>query len=246
MKLAERHLTARKGIREKGGDIRPGTDHDARGVENTLSRINPSGGNTVHGAAPEEMHAKRLFEPSGEARNGFSAFDPKLMRAMQRSKEFRRTEWRRNFAPFQQAAGFAHRACQKFAQNADGLRPPDCHQQAAMMDRDASAWGDFGPKITGPTRAFPGFMRRLASDGDKAEITNAGAIGLRVTIKYRHLEAAPRSMQRMGQAKNARADDQEIKGLIHVIAPKLNNALPILSRLRQGLAETRHKGVEAP
>jgi hypothetical protein len=50
----------------------------------------------------------------------------------------------------------------------------------------------------------------------------------------------------MGQAKNARADDQEIKGLIHVIAPKLNNALPILSRLRQGLAETRHKGVEAP
>jgi hypothetical protein len=32
------------------------------------------------------MHAMRLFKPGGKARNGLSAFDPKLMRAMQRGR----------------------------------------------------------------------------------------------------------------------------------------------------------------
>jgi hypothetical protein len=48
-------------------------------------------------------------------------------------------------------------------------------------------------------------------------------------------------MQRMGEAKNTRADHHEIKGLIHVMTPRLRTALTYLSCLRQGLAETQEK-----
>jgi hypothetical protein len=84
-------------------------------------------------------------------------------------------------------------------------------------------------------------MLRLASHRDKAEVANAGTIGLRVTVKNRYLQATPRSKQRMGEAKNARADDHEIKGLMHdMMTPRLKTALSILHCLRQSLAETRH------
>ena len=148
MQFAKRYLTAREDIGEKCCDIRPRTDHDVWGVENALSRINLPRGNAVHGTAPEEMHAKRLFKPGCKARNGFSAFDPKLMRAVQCSKEVRGAEWRGDVAPFQQTARCTHRARQEFAQHVDSLGPPDCHEQAAMMDRDTSEWGNLGPKIT--------------------------------------------------------------------------------------------------
>ena len=140
------------------------------------------------------MYAMSLFKPGGKARYGLSAFDPKFMRAMQRGQEFGAAEWRWDIGALQQAAGVTHRACQKLAQNADSLGPPDRHQQAAMMDGNPREWRDFRPGIPGTARTLPGFMRRLASDGDKAEIANAGTIGLRVTVKNSYFQAAPRSM----------------------------------------------------
>jgi hypothetical protein len=51
-------------------------------------------------------------------------------------------------------------------------------------------------------------------------------------------------MQRMSEAKNTRADHHKIKGLIHVMTPRLKTALPMLSWLRQSLMETHQKSIE--
>jgi hypothetical protein len=50
----------------------------------------------------------------------------------------------------------------------------------------------------------------LAGDGDKAEVSNRSAVGLRVPVDDNDALSTPRGGERMGQAANARADDGEI------------------------------------
>jgi hypothetical protein len=64
---------------------------------------------------------------------------------------------------------------------------------------------------------------RLAGYGDKAEITNAGTICLRVPVQHRDLEAAAGSMQGMGKPDDAGTDNEEIEVLLHMSVPGASN-----------------------
>jgi hypothetical protein len=180
----------------------------------------------MHGGPPEKPHIKALFQPGREAWNGLPAFDPKLMRAMQRSEEIAAAEWRGDISALQQAAAFTHRAFEKFLQNIDCFWTPDRHQQAAVMNGNTGERRDFRPDVSRATRTAPGVMFGLPGDGDKTEIANAGAIRLRVTVQHRYLEASPSRMQGMGQADDTGANDQKVKFLFHESIPR--------ARSRQG------------
>jgi hypothetical protein len=62
-------------------------------------------------------------------------------------------------------------------------------------------------------------MLRLAGNGDKAEIANAGTIGLGVPVQHRNLEATADSMQGMCKPDDARADNEEIEVPFHMLVP---------------------------
>ena len=91
------------------------------------------------------------------------------------------------------------------------------------MNRNAGKLRDFCPNIAGTTRAAPSIMFRLAGNGDEAEITNAGTIGLGVPIQHRNPEAAAGSMQGMGKPNNARTNNEEIEVLLHMLVPEARN-----------------------
>ena len=109
----------------------------------------------MHGGPPEKPHIKALFQPGREAWNGFPAFDPKLMRAMQRSEEITAAEWQGDISALQQAAAFTHRAFEKFLQNNDCLGTPDRHQQAAVMNGNTGERRDFRPDVSRAARTAP-------------------------------------------------------------------------------------------
>jgi hypothetical protein len=138
---------------------------------------------------------------------------------MQRGQKIIAAQGRRNISTFQQATAFPHWAREKFLQNADRFGPSDGHQQAAMMNGNAGKRRDFRPDISGAARATPCVMFRLASYGDKAKITNAGAIGLGVPVQHRDLEAAAGSMQGMGKPNDTCANDKKIEFLFHMLVP---------------------------
>jgi hypothetical protein len=85
---------------------------------------------------------------------------------------------------------------------------------------------DFRPNVPRAARTAPGVMFGLPGDGDESKIANAGAIGLRVTVEHRYLEASSRGVQGMGQADDTCADNQKVKFLFHVSIPR--------ARSRQG------------
>ena len=165
----------------------------------------------MHGGTPEEIDAETLFKPLRETWNRLPAFNPKLMGAMQRGHKIMAAQGGGDIGTFQQATALAHSAREKFLQNADRFGPSDGHQQAAMMNGNAGKRRDFCPDITGATRATPRMMFRLAGYGNKAEIANAGTIGLRVPVQHCNLEAATRSVQRMGKPNDPRANDKKIE-----------------------------------
>ena len=78
----------------------------------------------------------------------------------------------------------------------------------------------FRPYVPRTARSTPGVMFGLPGDGDETEIANAGAIGLRVTVEHRYLEASPRGVQGMGQADDTGANDQKVKFLFHASIPR--------------------------
>jgi hypothetical protein len=174
----------------------------------------------MHGGPPEKPHIKALFQPGREAWNGLPAFNPKLMRAMQRSEEITAAEWRGDVSALQQAAALTHRAFEEFLQNIDCFGTPDRHQQAAVMNGNTGERCDFRPYVPRTARSAPGVLFGLPGDGDKTEIANAGAIGLRVTVEHRYLEASPRGVQGMGQADDTGANDQKVKFLFHASIPQ--------------------------
>jgi hypothetical protein len=85
---------------------------------------------------------------------------------------------------------------------------------------------DFRPDVPRAAGTAPGVMFGLPGDGDKTKIANTGAIGLRVTVEHRYLEASPSRMQGMGQADDTGANDQKVKFLFHASIPR--------ARSRQG------------
>ena len=174
----------------------------------------------MHGGTPEKPHIKALFQPGREAWNGLPTFDPKFMRAMQRSEEIAAAEWRGDVSALQQAAALTHRAFEEFLQNIDCFGTPDRHQQAAVMNGNPGERRDFRPYVPRAARTAPGVMFGLPGDGDETEIANAGAIGLRVTVEHRYLEASPSRMQGMGQADDTGANDQKVKFLFHASIPR--------------------------
>ena len=180
----------------------------------------------MHGGPPEKPHIKALFQPGREAWNGLPAFDPKLMRAMQRSEEIAAAQWRGDISALQEAAALTHRAFEEFLQHTDCFGTPDRHQQAAVMDGNTGERRDFRPYVPRAARTTPGVMFGLPGDGNKTKIANAGAIGLRVTVEHRYLEASPSRMQGMGQADDTCADNQKVKFLFHASIPR--------ARSRQG------------
>jgi hypothetical protein len=145
---------------------------------------------------------------------------------MQRSEEIAAAEWRMDISALQQATALTHRAFEEFLQNIDCFGTPDRHQQAAVMNGNTGEWRDFRPYVPRTARTAPGVMFGLTGDGDETEIANAGAIGLRVTVEHRHLEASPSRMQGMGQADDPSANDQKVKFLFHASIPQ--------ARSRQG------------
>jgi hypothetical protein len=174
----------------------------------------------VHGGAPEKPHVKALFQPGREAWNGRPAFDPKFMRAMQRSEEIAAAQWRGDVSALKQAAALTHRAFEEFLQNIDCFGTPDRHQQAAVMNGNTGERRDFRPYVPRAARTAPGVVFGLPGDGDETEIANAGPIGLRVTVEHRYLEASPSRMQGMGQADDTGANDQKVKFLFHASIPR--------------------------
>jgi hypothetical protein len=174
----------------------------------------------MYGGTPENPYIKALFQPGREAWNGRPAFDPKFMRAMQRSEEVAAAEWRGDISALQQAAALTHRALEEFLQNIDCFGTPDGHQQAAVMNGNAGERRDFRPYVPRTAGTAPGVMFGLPGDGDKTKIANTGAIGLRVTVEHRYLEASPSRMQGMGQADDTGANDQKVKFLFHASIPR--------------------------
>jgi hypothetical protein len=145
---------------------------------------------------------------------------------MQRSEEITAAQRRGDISALQQAAALTHRAFEEFLQNIYCFGTPDRHQQAAVMNGNTGERRDFRPDVPRAARTAPGVVFRLPSDGDETEIANAGAIGLRVTVEHRHLEASPSRMQGMGQADDPSANDQKVKFLFHASIPR--------ARSRQG------------
>jgi hypothetical protein len=191
----------------------------------------------MHGGTPEKPHIKALFQPGREAWNGRPAFDPKFMRAMQRSEEIAAAEWRGDISALQQAAAFTHRALEEFLQHIDCFGTPDRHQQAAVMNGNTGERRDFRPDVPRTARTAPSVMFGLPGDGDETEIANAGTIGLRVTVEHRYLKASPGRVQGMGQADDTGADNQKVKFLFHASIPRARSrqgAKPEVSHLSTG------------
>jgi hypothetical protein len=186
----------------------------------------------MHGGAPEEADPKALFKPLRKAWDRFPTFNPQLMGAMQRGHKIMVAQGGRDISTLPQATALTHRARQKLLQNADRFGPPDSHQQAAMMNGNAGKWRDFGPDIPGAARATPCVMFRLASYGDKAEITNAGTIRLGVPVQHCNLEAAAGSMQGMGKPNDTCANDKKIEFLFHMLVPGVTQSLLKSHRLK--------------
>jgi hypothetical protein len=145
---------------------------------------------------------------------------------MQRSEEITAAEWRGDVSALQQAAALTHRAFEEFLQNIDCFGTPDRHQQAAVMNGNTGERRDFRPYVPRTARTAPGVVFGLPGDGNETKIANAGAIGLRITVEHRYLEASPRGVQGMGQADDTCANDQKVKFLFHASIPR--------ARSRQG------------
>jgi hypothetical protein len=94
------------------------------------------------------------------------------------------------------------------------------------MDGNTGERRDFRPYVSRAARTAPGVVFGLPGDGNETKIANAGAIGLRITVEHRYLEASSSRMQGMGQADDTCADNQKVKFLFHASIPR--------ARSRQG------------
>ncbi len=79
-----------------------------------------------------------------------------------------------------------------------------------MLDRDTGAGRDLFPDIAGPHRAPPAIARLLAGDGDESEVAHRRANRLGLAIHDGDGQAPAAGGERMGEAHDTGAHDDEI------------------------------------
>ncbi len=153
----------------------------------------------------------RSAQPAGQLRDGHGRLDAQVVRAVQRGAGVADHRPARSHGlGIEQRTVAPHFGGEKSFDHGRRLGPLRDEQQALLGDRDLRRPGDFAPDRCAAHCQFPGPAARLTGDGDKAEIADRRAIGLCIPVEHQHALAAPRGRQRMGEADDPAADDDQV------------------------------------